>query len=491
MGKSKRKNVSPLQKDTGKSRRTEEDEAVLEADEDSRSQGEWNNDTLTDLKEFIRSENVRSNKKLAEDMRTYSDERLSALETSLSFALTTNETLARRLTEAEARASQAESDFRMCLQRLSEIEQDLDQLHQRDLKDWLVFSGPAVPRLSRSDRKQDAGNLLRSMLQQLMNFSLDMQQVAELYREERQICVRFSTSAAGSDRYLLVRNRTRLRGSGLYIREKLTPARQQIFSELMQLKREDRISTVFTRDGTVFVVIGQRDRPRPVRSDVALRRLTRELAERSAGHLAAGPSSRQPPRAGADMGTTQRGQSLVPWESPASNPGAMASGRAVFPGSSSGGGAAGGGGRRAEQERSGSGSGSRRADCRDGGAEAVQGRRSVTPASGVRAEMDCDGPVSGSGGAGRPQRTPGSSPAGGGGADGTGQGAGGVASSDGVDGGVPGGGDGGGGNRYGAAAAEPTASSAAEVRPMRASAGVRHRFGGDIRQFVKAHSKCD
>ena len=114
-----------------------------------------------------------------------------------------------------------------------------------------------------------------------MGFSMDMQQVAELRREERQIFVKFSTSAAGSGRYLLIRNRTRLRGSGLYIKENITPDRQQIFNKLIQLNREDRVSssTVFTRDGTVFVVVGQRDRPRPVRSEVALERLTRAVAE--------------------------------------------------------------------------------------------------------------------------------------------------------------------------------------------------------------------
>ena len=238
-----------------------------------------NADMVTDLKEFIRREITRCSQALAGDVRTYNEERVSTLESYLSFALTTNETLAKRLTEVEARASQAESDFRMCVRRMSELEQELDQLQQRELRDWLVFSGPAIPRLSRSDRSQDAGHLLRSMLQELMGFSMDIQQVAELRREERQIFVKFSTSAAGSGRYLLIRNRTRLRGSGLYIRENITPDRQQIFNKLIQLKREDRVSTVFTRDGTVFVVVGQRDRPRPVRSEVALERLTREVAE--------------------------------------------------------------------------------------------------------------------------------------------------------------------------------------------------------------------
>ena len=172
-----------------------EDEAEREVEEDSQSQGAWNADMVTDLKEFIRREITRSSQALAGDMRAY-EERVSALESSLSFALTTNEILAKRLTEVEARASQAESDFRMCVRRMSELEQELDQLQQRELRDWLVFSGPAIPRLSRSDRSQDAGRLLRSMLQELMGFSMDVQQVAELRREERQIFVKFSALPA-------------------------------------------------------------------------------------------------------------------------------------------------------------------------------------------------------------------------------------------------------------------------------------------------------
>ena len=44
------------------------------------------------------------------------------------------------------------------------------------------------------------------MLQHFMDFSMDMQKVLELYPEERQINVRFLTTAAGSDLYILVRN---------------------------------------------------------------------------------------------------------------------------------------------------------------------------------------------------------------------------------------------------------------------------------------------
>ncbi|KAF0295731.1 Ribonuclease H [Amphibalanus amphitrite] len=57
----------------------------------------------------------------------------------------------------------------------------------------------------------------------------------------------------------------------------------------MQLKREGKVNTVFTRDGVVHVVIGERDRPRPVRCDAALERISREVAELAERMEVAGP----------------------------------------------------------------------------------------------------------------------------------------------------------------------------------------------------------
>ena len=210
---------------------------------------------------------------------------MTALENSLSFALTVNETLAKRLNEVEQRAQQAEEGFIQCTQRLAALEEHHEQAQQKELQDWLIFSGTALSRLlSRSRRAEDAAQLLQDMVKNLMEYDMDMRQIGEVQRAENQIRVRFNVVAAGSDRFFLVRNKTRLRGSGLYIRERLTPYRQRIFSELMQLKRDKRVSTVFTREGTVFVVVNQRDRPRPVRSDVALDRLVRHLAELGVNH---------------------------------------------------------------------------------------------------------------------------------------------------------------------------------------------------------------
>ena len=163
---------------------------------------------ISDLEEFIRTENVRNSKSLADEIRRCNDERMSALEASLSFALTTNETLAKRLSEVEHRTQQTERDFCRCAERLVTVEEQLDQMQQRELHGWLIFSRPAIPRAPRSGRAEDSAHQLQDLIRNHMQYDMDMRQVGELQREERLIRVRFNTVAAGSDRHLLVRNKT-------------------------------------------------------------------------------------------------------------------------------------------------------------------------------------------------------------------------------------------------------------------------------------------
>ena len=295
MGKTKRKTVSPLMKENSKTRRIVEDD-VDEVDEtDSVSPVEPMSDLIADLKKFIQVENKKTSKDLAEEIRKTDDERMNAIETSLSFALETNETLAKRLKEVETRADKAEKQLYDCAKRICDMEEQLDEMQQRNLKNWLVFSGPAIPRRANAGNSEDPAQILYSMLRQYMDFTLNMEQVEEVRREQRQIRVRFNTVDAGSDRHFLIRNKTRLRGSGLYIRECLTPFRQGIYQELMQLKRTNHISTVFTRDGISFVVVDQHSRPRPIRSLAALERLTQTLDE-TGSYSQARSSERQLPR---------------------------------------------------------------------------------------------------------------------------------------------------------------------------------------------------
>ena len=458
MGKTKRKNSSPLQKDCGKNRRVEEEDVVLEVDESSRDQIDGNVADIADLREFIRSENIRSNRALTEDLRKYNEERIAALESSLSFALAANETLAKRLAGLEARAQQTESDFRLCLKRPTELEQEQDRFQQRELRDWLVFSGPAIPRLSQSNRREDASRLLCGMLQQFMGFDMDMQQVTELRREERQICVRFASCGAGSDRYLLVRNRTRLRGTGLYIRERLTSTRQHLFNKLMLLKREGKVSTVFTRDGTVYVVVGQRDRPRPVRCEAALERLSRDVAELGADGRP-GPLGPRDSRSADAAGGTREDGGLEPRHAPGRDQGGVTAG-AAGAGSSSG----------CADISAGPGAGGRRAAgpagsvCGGGAAEPNHRRRTLSSSGSGDEPTGVEGtsqPLAehGAGGSGHM----------------------GGERSD----------DGGGRGQPVTAASRDSSASVAARRPLTGATSVRGRYGADIRQFCTVHSKCD
>ena len=275
-GKAKRKTNSPLMRDGGKTPRTEDGDR-----EDTCSQDDGG-DVIADLKAFIRNENARNGKTLAEEIRKYNEERMTALESSLSFALTTNETLAKRLSEVEQRAHKTENDLIFCARRLTAAEEQLDEMRQKEYHDWLVFSGPAIARAANAGRGQEVAKRIHELIYNYMGYNMDMSQVKEVRRDERQIQIRFNAVSEGSDRFFLVRNKTKLRGSGLFIRERLTPSRQRIFNETLQLKRNRQLNTVFTRDGTVFVVVDQRDRPRPVRSEAAVERLVRYLSERAA-----------------------------------------------------------------------------------------------------------------------------------------------------------------------------------------------------------------
>ena len=294
MGRQKRKNNSPLLKERDKNPRTGEQDSDVGEDASNVGPGD-DADVISGLKDFIRMENERNSKSLTEEIRRHTNERMTALENSLSFALTANETLAKRLSAVEHRARQAEQDLFNCASRLAAVEEQLDLAQQRECSDWLVFSGPAVSRMPKSGRDQDAAQLVHDMVWKLMNYDLDMRQLGAVHRDAKQIRVRFNVVTAGSDRFYLVRNKTRLRGTGLYIRERLTPFRQRIFNDMLQLKRNKKIHTVFTKEGTVFVVIDRMDRPRPVRTEAAVERLVQVLSERTANHQDGAQSQQRGP----------------------------------------------------------------------------------------------------------------------------------------------------------------------------------------------------
>ena len=127
MGK-KRKTNSPLWKGSGKNPRSDDQESVEVETEggDEKQDGA----VISDLKEFIRKEIARSNQTLSEELRRHIDERVTAVESSLNFALATNETIGKRLTEVEQKCRQAEKDLLCCAKRLMDVEGQLDLMRQ-------------------------------------------------------------------------------------------------------------------------------------------------------------------------------------------------------------------------------------------------------------------------------------------------------------------------------------------------------------------------
>ena len=457
MGRQKRKINSPLQKDDGKSRRTTEENVDDMEGDDSGEGGQ--KDVIEDLKEFIRNENARSNKSLAQEIRQYNEERMTAMETSLNFALATNETLSKRLVEVERRAQRAETELFQCTKRLYLVEEQLDQIQQNELQDWLIFSGPAIPRLSRAGRDRDASQMLCSMIRQHMGFEMDVAQLKEVFRDERQIRARFTAVGVGSDRFLLLRNKTKLRGSGLYIRERLTPHRQKIFNELLQFKMARQVSAVFTRDGTVFVVVGQRDRPRPVRTEAAVERLVQQLLESSepnSQQLTGDPGSQQARSSGPARWPTAAGEHRD----------GDAAGRDGTSALVTRGGAPNPAGRQAEPLR-------HRPDEYRASAEPDQRHQPADDGTAVTRD-ELVRSSSAPGATASPPPTAGSSSAGV--QDGPQQ--------------APPGGEGGGGLSAVTEQA-PGKRSDGQHAPVSSMGDIRRRFRGDMRQFVTVHSKSD
>ena len=213
MVQKKRKTNSPLLKDSGKNPRTSQNGLAEESADERDSPSD--DAVISDLKEFIRAENARNSKALAEEMRRYNDERVTALENSLSFALTVNETLAKRLSKVEERYQKAETGLFHCARRLAEVEEQVDQVQWQELQHWLIFSGPVISRVPGRNRGEDTARLLQEMVWKLMDYEMDPRQLEVVHRDQKQIRARFSSVAEGSDRHFLVRNKTRLRGTAL------------------------------------------------------------------------------------------------------------------------------------------------------------------------------------------------------------------------------------------------------------------------------------
>ena len=233
---------------------------------------------MEELKTFIRNENQNMKVELLTELNQKNESRFLELEKAISYTQDALLEQTQKADRAEQLAQRAVTALEDCNRRLETVEEELDRQKQDAQLDWLVFSGKPIPRYRQNE---DLSQILTGMLDELMDYRLDIDQVHSIVRVKMSLHVQFWTSEPGSDRDRLFRGKTRLRGSGLYIGELLTPRRLQWMHELRQMKKEGMIAAAFTRSGVVTVIVNPGEKARPIQTDVGMQRLIRDLMSSS------------------------------------------------------------------------------------------------------------------------------------------------------------------------------------------------------------------
>ena len=189
-------------------------------------------DTYTELKEFIVCELAKS----VRDFKEANERRLTATDESLNFTHEAVVAVSKRQNSADADIFQLRKEMAEVRQRLREMELSEDRRLQQTRLTCLLFAGRE---LQRQNSREDAMRLIQSLVQRHLHHSMDHTQISTVARlKSGRVLVEFTSAAPGSDRDILFRTKTRLRGSGLYISESLTPRRQEMFADLLALKRD-------------------------------------------------------------------------------------------------------------------------------------------------------------------------------------------------------------------------------------------------------------
>ena len=201
----------------------------------------------SDLKAFI----VRENERCVKEIQNSNDRRLEAIEASLNFAMDALQTVSARQQTAVRDIQALQRESAQLQSRLRRLELSEDRLQQDKRLECLIFSGPAVRSLT---SREQAVQRVRSVVRDYISHSIDESQLKAVIKlRNDKVLFEFQTASPGSDRDVVFRSKTKLKGSGLYVSESLTPRRQKMFQELLRLKREKLIFSVFTRSGDVMV----------------------------------------------------------------------------------------------------------------------------------------------------------------------------------------------------------------------------------------------
>ena len=221
----------------------------------------------SDLKDFI----VRENAKCVKEIKDSNDRRLVAVEESLSFAMDTLKAVSDRQHSADLDIVALQRETADLRRRLQQVELVEDRRQQEKRLVCLLFSGPALRSLT---RPEEAAHVIRTLVQQYLGLALDRAQIRALVPlRSGKVLIEFNSAAPGSDRDILYRTKSRLRGSGLYIAESLTPRRQAMFADLLRLRKQGMIFSVFTRSGDILACRSRDSAPLRIASPEAVQQL--------------------------------------------------------------------------------------------------------------------------------------------------------------------------------------------------------------------------
>ena len=248
-----------------------------------------NSDLIEKIKDIV----TKENNKLRESLKKEQQEMIDTIKKDFqTFAqdmrneITTMATRIRELEEHVREKDRIIDDLEMQVHQQSKWclaqEEALDELEQRSKSSEVILSGPAVPARPRpsadadpapppEDTRRTARDVIRRSFAGVqlgrgqptsLLANIDEDEVTEVRRlGPRTLLCRFARTGPGSVRETLLENKLRLRGKArdesLFISESLSERRHGWFRDLLQLKKNKCIYTVFSKNGQVYVKVSQ------------------------------------------------------------------------------------------------------------------------------------------------------------------------------------------------------------------------------------------
>ena len=223
------------------------------------------------------------------------DGKMSSLETKI-------DKMECQLFERDQLIDELQEKVRSYRERVSGLEEQVEDMERNSRSANLIF-------WSRQIGKRTAGEDITQKTIKLINDNFptksvtkaDFSAVHRLSNENTVICAFVSKNLRNEiyDERLNLRKRKAEENDRLYINESLTKSKREIFSRLLEMKRQDRIWTAFTKNGIPCCKLTKESTAMRINSLQQFERLVLQIpaAAAPAGGARAGAGGRPPPSA--------------------------------------------------------------------------------------------------------------------------------------------------------------------------------------------------